>query len=100
MATLEARPSQLADEAPPWSAGSYPLPSRDGKLCGHSDTLKTDFLCDPDLILSDKQADEVRAPLAHHLHTTDKNCAALVMLAAAFAWRQAQSSSRSRLHHL
>ena len=61
---LSRTDASQAREGPPWSAGSFPLPSRDDKLCGHGSVIRTDFLCDPDLILTDAQADEVHLPTA------------------------------------
>ncbi|KAK9810715.1 hypothetical protein WJX73_002083 [Symbiochloris irregularis] len=42
-----------------WLPGNYPIPLRDPGLCGHTDVVKTEFLCDPDGILTDHEADKV-----------------------------------------
>lgn len=62
---IEARPAAKAGDAGNgtamrgWLPGNYPIPLRDPGLCGHTDVVKTEFLCDPDGILTDIEADRV-----------------------------------------
>lgn len=51
--------SDTSQEGAGWLPGSYPNPTRDWQLCGHEPVGKLELLCDPDQILTDRQADEV-----------------------------------------
>lgn len=48
-----------------WSAGTYPYPPRDAALCKHEQVVRTELLCDPDLLITDAQADQLDVLLAH-----------------------------------